>query len=183
MLEHEAKVEGADECDENYLMHEALSEAQAALEGNEVPVGCVFVDRSGQRIIARGANKTNASRNGTQHAEVVAISEAIAKGIAPSEFRDSQLFVTCEPCIMCAAALTKMGVRRVVFGCHNDRFGGNGSILSLQLAPYCRLSGKGGKAGRPYDVKSGVLLSQAVEVFQRFYTTENRRGKCQIVCN
>jgi tRNA-specific adenosine deaminase 2 len=165
VLSAECSLQESAEAKEDVLMREALREAHAALERDEVPVGCVFVDSNGN-IIARGSNRTNESRNGTQHAEVVAISEAIACGVSPSAFRGSQLFVTCEPCIMCAAAVAKMGVRRVVFGCHNDRFGGNGSILSLHASPHTG-----------YEVRSGVLLQEAVDVFQRFYATENRRGK------
>ena len=158
---------------EESLMREALKEAHLALTASEVPVGCVFVgsDAAGEkRILCRGANKTNESRNGTQHAEMVAITDALSRGEPASTFVGSDLYVTCEPCIMCAAALAKMGVKRVVFGCHNDRFGGNGSILSVHSdALLC--------GGAPYEVKSGVLLEEAVAVFQQFYTTENRRGK------
>ena len=157
---------------EDYLMREALKEAHLALAAKEIPVGCVFVglDASGnKRILCRGANKTNESRNGTQHAEIVAITDALSRGEPVSAFVGSELYVTCEPCIMCAAALAKMGIKRVIFGCHNDRFGGNGSILSVHSdALLCR--------GAPYAVKSGVLLDDAIAVFQQFYTMENRRG-------
>ena len=151
------------------FMREALTEANVALNSEEIPVGCVFVSNEGE-VIGRGANKTNKTRNGTQHAEIVAITEAFANGSPSNVFVGSELYVTCEPCIMCAAALAKIGVKRVVFGCHNDRFGGNGSILAVQddenqFPTYS-----------PYEICSGVLQEEAIAVFQRFYTSENRRG-------
>ena len=149
-------------------MRDALQQAEAALEAEEIPVGCVFVSEDGN-VISRGVNKTNESRNGTQHAEMTAIERAILVGKSPEVFVGSTLYVTCEPCIMCAAAVAKVGVKRVVFGCHNDRFGGNGSILSVHSPPL--------SDGRAYRVVSGVLQAEAVAVFQRFYTSENRRGE------
>jgi tRNA-specific adenosine deaminase 2 len=77
-------------------------------------------------------------------------------------FGSCDLFVTCEPCLMCAAALGRLGVRRVVFGCHNDRFGGCGSILSLHEGAY--------------PVRAGVLKDEAVAMFRRFYSRENSRA-------
>ena len=152
------------------FMREALEEAQIALNNEEIPVGCVFVGKDGA-VVGRGANKTNETRNGTQHAEVVAITEALSNGAPSDVFVDSELYVTCEPCIMCASALAKVGVKRVIFGCYNDRFGGNGSILSIQhdVNQFQHRA--------PYEICGGVLQEEAIGVFQRFYTSENRRGK------
>jgi tRNA-specific adenosine deaminase 2 len=69
---------------------------------------------------------------------------------------------------MCAAAIAKMKIKRVFFGCGNDRFGGNGSILSVHSDP--------NSVSHKYRVRSGLLKDEAVEVFQRFYETENRRA-------
>lgn len=78
----------------------------------------------------------------------------------------SDLFVTCEPCIMCAEALRLVGVRRVFFGCRNERFGGNGSVLSVH---------KGGDPnGHPcYEVQGGIKGDEAVALFKRFFSSEN----------
>ncbi|RHY24649.1 hypothetical protein DYB32_008757 [Aphanomyces invadans] len=110
-----------------------------ALDRGEVPVGCVFVLNN--EVIGRGGNRTNELFNATKHAELVAIDAILEEeAYTSSTFRECTLYdcryVTCEPCIMCAAALALLHVKRVVFGCHNDRFGGNGSILSLQDAKY-----------------------------------------------
>ena len=104
-------------------MRAALEQAQLAMENGEVPVGCVFVKEN--QILARAYNATNRTKNATQHCELVAIAEA------GETLEGSDLYVTCEPCIMCAEALKLVGVQRVFFGCYNERFGGTGSILAL----------------------------------------------------
>lgn len=158
---------------DQYFMDFALAEGEKALNSEEVPVGCVFVHRSTDVVVARGSNKTNETRNGTSHAEIVAINEAIyEKELNPDLFRDCDLYVTCEPCIMCAAALSRLGIQRVVFGCFNERFGGNGSILSIhEDATDPKFDNY-----HAYSVVSGVCKEQAVDLFQRFYNTENRRA-------
>jgi tRNA-specific adenosine deaminase 2 len=150
------------------FMQHAVEEAERALEGSEVPVGCVIVTSTGE-IIARGSNKTNVMCNGTQHAEIVALTHLFLEDKVAAEILEScTLYVTCEPCIMCAAALSRARIGRVVFGCFNDRFGGNGSILSI----HCDES----VPGRKYPIQSGILKEKAIGVFQRFYDSENRRA-------
>lgn len=113
-------------------MTEAIKQGQYALEYGEIPVGCVFVNTKDSKIIGYGSNKTNATRNGTKHAELVALDDMlINQKLDVSVLRDCDLYVTCEPCIMCAAALAKMGIKKCYFGCYNERFGGCGSILSV----------------------------------------------------
>lgn len=135
-------------------MREALSMAEEAFSALEVPVGSVFVRNN--QIIAKGRNRTNELMNATRHAELEAIDEILEKftpahdgfGVSPhatetetetaadkghnsnpNPFKDTTLYVTVEPCIMCAAALRQVGIKRVVFGAGNERFGGNGSVL------------------------------------------------------
>ena len=85
-------------------------------------------------------------------------------------FRHCQLYVTCEPCIMCAAALSSVRIGRVVFGCKNDRFGGCGSLLHLHKAE--ETDGAGGKS-LGYEIKTGVLEEEAVQLLRSFYDREN----------
>jgi tRNA(Arg) A34 adenosine deaminase TadA len=115
-----------------YWMSVALSVAKTTLETSEVPVACVFVNNKTNQEVYRAGNMTNKTRNATKHCEIVAIQEIqkIYKNI--NIFENCTLYVTVEPCIMCAAALKIVGLKRVVFGCQNERFGGNGSVLSLQ---------------------------------------------------
>ena len=123
------------------FMRLALLEAEAALAEGEVPVGCVFVHND--RSVALGHNLCNSLRDATRHAELVALDRLIASGLprpagvevgAGSHSRVGvgiEVFVSCEPCIMCASALRLIGASRVVFGCHNLIFGGCGSVLDL----------------------------------------------------
>jgi len=81
-----------------------------------------------------------------------------------SELSQCHLYVTCEPCIMCAAALAQVGIGRVVFGCRNDKFGGCGSIL--------RMNEKQADS-RGYPIVSGILEKQAINLLRSFYNREN----------
>lgn len=109
-------------------MRRALELAHHAIEQGEIPVACVFVHDG--NIIGEGWNMTNESKNATKHCEFVAI-ERILKDHTIEIFKESELYVTCEPCIMCASALSIIGIKKVYFGCYNERFGGNGSILAV----------------------------------------------------
>ena len=116
--------------DEHY-MRLALEQATVALHEGEVPVGCVFVDAASGDVLFHGHNLTSATRNATQHAEVVAIDACYRARGSVEPLRGSALFVTVEPCIMCSAALQAVGVGRAVFGCRNDKFGGCGTVLDV----------------------------------------------------
>lgn len=99
--------------------------ANEALQAGEVPIGCVIVDGS-NAILAKGRNRTNEGKNATRHAEFEALA---ALSPVPADLSSLCLYVTVEPCIMCAAALRRVGLLRVFFGCYNERFGGCGSII------------------------------------------------------
>jgi tRNA-specific adenosine deaminase 2 len=121
-----------------HWMRLALEEAEGALREEEVPVGCIIVHSSSQRLLARGRNQTNRSKNGTRHCEFVALEQLRdAKGEdgTPLRLKECTLYVTVEPCLMCAAALRIAGIGLVVFGCGNERFGGCGSVLNLSDSP------------------------------------------------
>lgn len=160
-------------------MREALAMAQEALDANEVPVGGVFV-RKGE-VIARGRNRTNELLNATRHAELEAIDHILSVmppsatdfAVAPhsgpegdNPFKDTTLYVTIEPCIMCGAALRQVGIGRVVFGAGNERFGGNGSVLGLHDDDAI-VSSPG------YESVGGYLRDEAIMMLRRFYVTEN----------
>ncbi|WRX32951.1 Cytidine and deoxycytidylate deaminase domain - like 5 [Theobroma cacao] len=127
-------------------MELAIQQAKLALESLEVPVGCVFIKDG--KVIASGRNQTNETRNATRHAEMEAIDILLEKwqrdGLSKSDvaetFSKCILYVTCEPCIMCAAALSILGIKEVYYGCANEKFGGCGSILSLHSSALSHLS-------------------------------------------
>ena len=111
-------------------MQQALDQAEEAYNAGEVPVGCVFVLNN--VVVGRGRNRTNETLNATAHAELVALREMNSKMCNLYEkTKDMDLYVTVEPCIMCAAALREAGIKKVYFGAGNDKFGGNGTVLNI----------------------------------------------------
>ena len=102
-------------------MGEALREAEVALAASEVPVGCVYVHPE-RGVVMRGHNRTVASCNNTRHAELEAADRFLLGGGELCALAESTLYVTVEPCIMCAFGLRQLGVRRFVFGkgCRRD---------------------------------------------------------------
>jgi len=171
------------------FMAQAMEQAQRALDSGETPVGCVIV-RDGA-IVSRGHNLTNASRNGTRHAEMIAIDEILAAGNGVDYFSGCTLYVSCEPCIMCAGALGLLNFRNVVYGCANDKFGGNGSILSIHrggrggCGDGCgdgqvgsqvgiQVGSQVGRAGQTtYPSVGGLMRDDAVRLLQEFYISGN----------
>lgn len=156
----------------NEFMILALEQANEAMEQGEVPVGCIFVDSRTNKVIAKDRNRTNETLNGTRHAEFGAIDQVISmkpdamdlEVYMKQVFSGVDVYVTVEPCIMCAAALRQVGVRSVVYGCANDKFGGCGSILSLH-SPCDGFPG--------FQVIGGVFREDAILLLRRFYIQEN----------
>ncbi len=111
------------------FMQIALHQARVALDQGEVPVGCCIV-RDGE-VIAKSHNLTVQSKNATTHCEINCIRQ-LSKDNS-KVLKGATLYVTVEPCIMCAYALVLAGIEKVVYGCDNDKFGGNGSVLSIHL--------------------------------------------------
>ncbi|KAI5801589.1 cytidine deaminase-like protein, partial [Peziza echinospora] len=139
-----------------------------ALKTDEVPVGCVFVHNG--KIIGKGMNDTNRSLCGTRHAEFVAL-ESILKSNSPTIFQETDLYVTVEPCIMCASALRQLKIRAVYFGCLNDRFGGCGGVFHIDQDP---------SIDPPYPCYGGVYREEAIMLLRRFYIQENERAPAPI---
>jgi tRNA(adenine34) deaminase len=104
----------------NSFMEMALQEARAAGERGEVPVGCVLV--SGGKVIARAGNRTIADRDPTAHAEMIAIRE-VTRALGSERLDDCDLYVTLEPCAMCAAAVSFARIRRLYYGAADPKGG------------------------------------------------------------
>ena len=120
-------------------MKQALKMAKQALNDHEVPVGCVVIFND--TVIATGCNDVNRTKNATRHAEMLAVEQVRdwCKKVDKNEvdvFKQSVLYVTTEPCIMCAAALRILKLTNVVYGCPNQRFGGCGSRLSVHTTDF-----------------------------------------------
>lgn len=156
--------------DDAFWMELALGFAREALDADEVPVGCVFV--YGNEVVGYGRNCVNATKNATRHAEMVAIDRVRSwcrerSCDARRVLQESRLYVTVEPCIMCAAALRLVGTGHVVFGCSNDRFGGCGSVLSIHSDDDVP------SQGQKLCCTAGVLAGPAVDLLKKFYLSEN----------
>ncbi|KAM5283414.1 tRNA-specific adenosine deaminase 2 [Hipposideros larvatus] len=150
-------------------MEEAMQMAKEALENIEVPVGCLMVYNN--EVVGKGRNEVNQTKNATRHAEMVAIDQALdwcrRSGKSPSEvFGSTVLYVTVEPCVMCAAALRLMKIPLVVYGCQNERFGGCGSVLDIASADLP-------STGTPFQCIPGYRAEEAVEMLKTFYKQEN----------
>ena len=117
--------------DEKY-MKAALAQAKKALALGEVPIGCVVVYQD--RIIGRGYNRRNTDKNTLAHAEITAINKA-SKKIGDWRLEDCTLYVTLEPCQMCAGAIVQARIPKVVMGCMNPKAGCAGSILNILNVP------------------------------------------------
>lgn len=219
-------------------------QGQLALNTNETPVGCVLVYHG--KTVARGMNATNVTRNGTRHAEYMALSALLSRrqdekpkqtgtqvccdeaewgDVDPSDghiypygqklhpapvvdrsiISECILYVTVEPCVMCASLLRQLGIRKVYFGAVNDKFGGTGGVFRIHMnsqpasnlpslssqtghssarVPKGRIQasrddedGDGGNVEPGYDVEGGYLRDDAVSLLRRFYVQENNRGR------
>ncbi|KAL9252031.1 tRNA-specific adenosine deaminase TAD2-like protein, partial [Drosera capensis] len=159
------------------FMEMAFQEAKQALERLEVPVGCV-IKQDGE-VIASGSNRTNETWNATRHAEMEAIDSLLERwqkdGLSKTEvamkFSNCVLYVTCEPCIMCAGALSILGIKEVYYGCANDKFGGCGSVLSLHSGGDTSSSVKGPAKG--FKCTGGIMANDAISLFKTFYDQGN----------
>ncbi|XP_020587428.1 tRNA-specific adenosine deaminase 2 [Phalaenopsis equestris] len=160
------------------FMELALKQAKLAFDRLEVPVGCVIVENG--LVIASGSNRTSETRNATRHAEMEAIDILMEQwqmaGLnclqVAQRFSSCDLYVTCEPCIMCAAALSILGIREVYYGCANDKFGGCGSILSLHEGASLEYSSTS-SGTRSFKCTGGILSAEAVALLRSFYEQGN----------
>lgn len=148
-------------------MQEALEVAESALKMKEVPVGCIILNQD-DIIIGKGHNLTNLSMNPTRHAELIAIDESLNWCNSHNQnwidvFSKSTLYVTCEPCIMCASALKLMYINTWIYGCSNERFGGCGSVLQIN----------GSLINKSVVVFKKIEEESAIKLLQSFYAFEN----------
>jgi tRNA(adenine34) deaminase len=143
-------------------MEEALRCAQRALEMNEVPVGAIVVCDG--KIVGRGWNRNITDSDPAAHAEIVALREAGAT-VANHRLGDCELFVTIEPCAMCAGAMVLARIKRLVYGSDDPKAGAVHSVM--QVLNHSQLNHK-------LEVRSGVLAGRSAELLQTFF--RNRRA-------
>jgi len=175
------------ETDEKY-MREALRQARRAAALGETPIGCVIVRtrhvgpedfRDGKRttpesdmvekIIGRGYNRRNTDRTALAHAEIKAIAKA-SKEVGDWRLEGCTLYVTLEPCQMCAGAIVQSRVDRVVIGAMNPKAGCAGSIMNILQEP---------KFNHQVEITGGILGAECSEMLRRFFAVlrERRQGE------
>ena len=143
-------------------MEEALRCAQRALEAGEVPVGAVVVLAG--KVVGRGWNRNISDCDPTAHAEVIALRDAGAN-VGNHRLGDCELFVTIEPCAMCAGALVHARLKRLVYGSDDPKAGAVRSVMQVLNHP---------QLNHEIEVRSGVLAGRSAELLQTFF--KNRRS-------
>ena len=149
--------------DEEKFMKEAIRQAKKAYALREVPIGCVIVYEG--KIIARGYNRRNTDKNTTSHAEINAIRKA-SKKLGDWRLEGCTLYVTLEPCQMCAGAIVQARIPRVVIGAMNPKAGCAGSVINL-----LQMDGFNHKA----ELTSGVLVDECRTMLQDFFKEMRKR--------
>ena len=138
-------------------MRAALREARKACELGEVPIGCVIVYRD--KIIGRGYNRRNTDKNTLAHAEITAIRKA-SKVMGDWRLEECTLYVTLEPCQMCAGAIVQARIPEVVMGCMNPKAGCAGSILNILNMP---------EFNHQVNVTGAVLQEECSAILTNFF--------------
>ena len=144
--------------DDRTAMEAALAEARLAAEGGEVPIGAVIV-REGE-IVARGQNRVLRNVDPTAHAEIVALRAAATTALGNYRLAGCTLYVTLEPCAMCAGALIHARLDRLVYAAADPKAGACGTVLSVLNHP---------KLNHQMQVESGILAEESGELLRSFF--------------
>ena len=148
-------------------MKDALKQAKKAFALGEVPIGCVIVHEG--KIIGRGYNRRNTDKNTLSHAEITAIKKA-SKTIGDWRLEDCTLYVTLEPCQMCAGAIVQARIPNVVIGCMNPKAGCAGSILNVLEMP---------EFNHQAAVVRGIMEQECSDMLKAFFVDLRIRNKVE----
>jgi len=148
-------------------MKEALKQAKKAYALGEVPIGCVIVHQG--KIIGRGYNRRNTDKNTLSHAEITAIKKA-SKVIGDWRLEECTLYVTLEPCQMCAGAIVQARIPETVIGCMNPKAGCAGSILNILEMP---------EFNHQAAVTRGIMEQECSEMLKTFFAELRIRNKAE----
>ena len=152
--------------DDEHWMRCALAEADGAAAKGEVPVGCAIVSVSGE-LLATGHNLRETDEDPTAHAEIVAI-RAAAKKLASWRLEGASLFVTLEPCVMCAGAMVNARIGRVVYGCDDPKAGACTTLFTIGEDP---------RLNHRFPIVRGVLAEESADRLRRFFAALRAQGK------
>ncbi|MBO5870713.1 MAG: tRNA adenosine(34) deaminase TadA [Clostridia bacterium] len=150
--------------DDNYFMKRAIARAKSAAKCGEVPIGAVII-KDGE-IIATGRNMRESKRNALHHAEIIAIDRACKK-LGAWRLTDCTLYVTMEPCPMCAGAIVNSRIKRVVYGCYDQKAGALGTVFNLSEYPL----------NHKYEVVGGILEKECAALLSDFFSELRKRPK------
>lgn len=143
--------------DPDFFMQEALKEAKKALDKGEVPVGAV-IERNGQ-IIGKGHNYTESGKDATNHAEIIAIREA-SKALGGWRLLDCNMYVTTEPCSMCAGAIVLSRIQKLYIGTMDPKAGACGSLMNIPQDQ---------RLNHYVEIYSGILVDQCQKIMKDFF--------------
>ncbi|MFA7435156.1 MAG: nucleoside deaminase [Bacilli bacterium] len=143
--------------DDVLFINEAINEAMIAYSKGEVPVGCVIVVDG--KIIARGHNQREAKNSVLAHAEIIAIEEA-SKKLNRWILDDATIYITLEPCLMCAGAIFQARMKRVVYGASEPKFGGLGSLININEIQ---------EINHKLEITSGVKADYIAGIMKNFF--------------
>ncbi|NLX12477.1 MAG: nucleoside deaminase [Phycisphaerales bacterium] len=147
------------------MIRQAIAEAQEALESEDVPVGAVVARRGS--IIGRGHNQRELLQDPTAHAEMIALTAA-ATAMGSWRLEGCTLYVTLEPCVMCAGAIVLARIERLVFGAFDPKAGACGSVYNVV---------EDGRLNHRVNVTHGVLADSCADLLSRFFATQRAKGK------
>ena len=150
---------------ENFYMSEALKEAQKAFDEDEVPVGAVIVHEG--KIIARGHNQVERLKDPTAHAEIIAITSA-ANYLGTKWLSEASLYVTIEPCSMCAGALVLARIKNLCFGASDPKTGACGSVVNI-------VNHK--KLNHRIKVTQGIFQAECSSLLKNFFKKKRKESK------
>ena len=145
--------------DHERWMEAALREAERAWEENEVPVGAIVVKDG--RIVGKGHNQNERLRDPTAHAEIIAITAAAAT-LEDRRLEGCTLYVTLEPCPMCAGAIVQARIPRLVFGASDDKAGASGTLFDIT---------NDARLNHRVEVNGGLLADESVALLQEFFAS------------
>lgn len=148
---------------DEHFMREALRQAKKAASQDEVPIGAVIVREN--KIIARAWNQVETLKDATAHAEMLALTQAEG-ALGDWRLNECDLFVTKEPCPMCAGAIVHCRIRRVIFGCPDPKGGAAGGFWNLLQAP---------NLNHRCEITAGVLGGETVAVLKQFFAEARQR--------
>lgn len=158
-------MNGSSELDDERWMRLAIAQADLAAKHGDVPVGAVIVDEVGQ-LLSEGRNRRELEGDPTAHAEIDALRRAAKR---KGHWRiEGTLYVTLEPCLMCAGALLNARVRRVVYGARDGKAGATESLFQVGQDP---------RLNHQFEIRSGVLSAECADRLRAFFADLRSRGQ------